>query len=335
MTDSLVLPDNPNTLVVCVARFGDTLLITPVLQALKERWPQGKLTVFAHPARREVLQDLPFIDHLGDITKQRAPWLGHWVGRRFDLALVYGNDVALFRYARRVALNVIGFASENPLCRRSMSIGVPRPTGPTTATAERALLLGPLGVSPKNFHLRYVVSPSEAVAAERLVEQRGWQHKRLIGLQLQSFPSKAYRDWPPDYFAELTTALLVRYTDIQVVLLGGSESSELAAMLAERLGERVTSLAGVFSMRQNAALIARLALYVGVDTGPTHLAGALDVPMVAMYHCFHPGYLLAPQSHSALTVIEHPASKPNRGASMGDIPVALVFRAACAYLDKE
>ena len=64
MTDSLVLPDNPNTLVVCVARFGDTLLITPVLQALKERWPQGKLTVFAHPARREVLQDLPFIDHL-------------------------------------------------------------------------------------------------------------------------------------------------------------------------------------------------------------------------------------------------------------------------------
>ena len=41
-------------------------------------------------------------------------------------------------------------------------------------------------------------------------------------------------------------------------------------------------------MRENAAIMAHLSLYIGVDTGPTHLAGALDIPMVAMYHSYHP-----------------------------------------------
>lgn len=331
LIDSLALGDRPRILVICVARFGDTLLITPTLAALKARWPHCHLTVLAHPARREILAHLPFIDQLDVTTKHRARWRGYWPGRSHDLALVYGEDAALFAYARRVSRAVIGFAGASHLA--SLTHPVARPVVPTPAAEERALLLAPLGIVPADLHLRYAVTPAEAAAADQFIRSTGWQGDRLIGFQLQSFPTKAYRDWPPNYFSELAERLLARYPDIRIVLLGGPESSDLATRLAASLGDRVASLAGVFSMRENAAMIARLALYVGVDTGPTHLAGALDVPMVAMYHCFHPGYLLAPQGHPALTVLEHPAEHPERSASMADISVDTVFAAACQRLE--
>ena len=84
-------------------------------------------------------------------------------------------------------------------------------------------------------------------------------------------------------------------------LLNGAEA------LAKALGSRCHSLAGKLSLRRTLALMAKLDLYVGVDTGPTHLAGALGIPMVAMYHCLHPGRYLAPLEHPRyLGVVEHP-----------------------------
>lgn len=336
MPHSSISCDNPRLLVICVARFGDTLLITPTVAALKERWPNSHLTVMAHPGRVEVLRHLDCIDHLAGITKHRARWLGWWPGRRFDAALIYGEETTLARFARRVARQVIGFAGRNkPAYDAALTIAVARPEQPMLAAAERALLLEPLGVVARSWHLSYVNIARERAEALDFIARRGWKNRRLVGFQLQSFPTKAYRDWPPGHFTELAQRLLVRYPDIQIVLLGGSESQALAVQLAHALGERVDSVAGIFSMRQNAALIAQLALYVGVDTGPTHLAGALDVPMVAMYHCCHPGRFLAPQAHPALTVVEHPAVQISRDASMAEISVDTIFSAACAYLDKK
>ncbi|WP_412478609.1 glycosyltransferase family 9 protein [Azonexus sp. IMCC34839] len=337
MAYPLIPSDSPRILVICVARFGDTLLITPTLAALKQHWPKAHLTVLAHPGRVEVLEHLSFIDKLASITKLRARWSGWALGKRYDLALVYGEEKALARFARRVASHVIGFSGrDNAKYELALTESVPRPGAPMIAAAERSLLLGPLGInSVSNLHLHYVVSAEEAEEAASFIRKSGWGSCRLVGLQLQSFPTKAYRDWPMAHFVELAKKLLDQYHDIQIVLLGGPESCAVADEFQSAFENRVSNVAGRFTMRQNAALISNLALYIGVDTGPTHLAGALDIPMVAMYHCFHPGRFLAPQLHPALTVVDHPASQPSREASMAEIPVETVFAAACAYLDRK
>ncbi|MBI3144315.1 MAG: glycosyltransferase family 9 protein [Pseudogulbenkiania sp.] len=336
MSARLSLPERPRLLVIVVARFGDTLLVTPTLTALKQHWPDAELTVLAHPGRMEVLEHLPYIDHLVPITKQRAVWLGRLpFGQRFDAALVYGGDHALYAYARRVSRQVVAFAAEDAALARCIDHAVPRPRGLMHAVDERALLLQPFGIMPASRHLGYRVSASEAATAEQWVRQQGLKGRRLLGFQLQSFPAKAYRDWPVARFEALAKALFARYPDVQVLLLGGPEGRAAAQELADKLGPRTTCVAGTLTMRQNAALLSRLALYVGVDTGPTHLAGALDVPMVAMYHCFHRGAYLAPQEHPQLTVIEHPCPEDQvqREASMADIALQPVLDAACKQLD--
>ena len=82
-------------------------------------------------------------------------------------------------------------------------------------------------------------------------------------------------------------------------------------------------------------MMQQLDLYIGVDTGPTHLAGALGLPMVALYHCLHPGRYLAPLDHpNFLGVVEHPAAggdcTPTR--TMAEIGVDRVWEQVQAAL---
>jgi len=241
-----ILPDRPRLLVIRVARYGDTMMITPSLAALKRRWPGAHLTVLAHPKRMAVLEGLPAIDRLGTITKHRARWRG-WIARvsgpAFDAAIVYGDDDALFAYARRVSKVVIGIerrAHERP---RPLTHVLPRPDGSRHAYADDTALLSPLGVSVDDLHLRYEVSAAERAAARALIDARGWSGRRLVGFQLQSFPTKAYRDWPAGHFIALGHRLLERHGDVQIVILGGPESRALATRVAAALGPRAASLA--------------------------------------------------------------------------------------------
>ena len=106
------------------------------------------------------------------------------------------------------------------------------------------------------------------------------------------------------------------------------------AAFAQALPGRFTSFAGKLSLRQTAAVLARMQLYIGVDTGPTHLAGALQVPMVALYHCLSPARAFAPLEHPALRTLQLPT--PPEGCStalsLRDIPLSAVVAAATELL---
>ena len=170
------------------------------------------------------------------------------------------------------------------------------------------LLTQALDIEPDGHHLAYEVTQPERAWAVSLLQQQVPAEKRpLIGLQVSSFPTKAYRDWTVRHFAALCEKILFAYPHAHFLLLGGKEESARIRELEKHLGEHVTVMAGKLSLRQTAALVQRLDLYVGVDTGPTHLAGAIGVPMVALYHCHSPGRLYAPLDRDKLQIVEHPA----------------------------
>ena len=109
---------------------------------------------------------------------------------------------------------------------------------------------------------------------------------------------------------------------MRFLLLGDVQSLPSAQRFRDALPERSIMAVGTLALRASAALMAQLDLYVGVDTGPTHIAGALGIPMVALYHPAYPGRNLAPLQNPRCRVIEHPrtGSDPSVDASMADIP---------------
>ena len=78
-------------------------------------------------------------------------------------------------------------------------------------------------------------------------------------------------------------------------------------------------------------------LYIGVDTGPTHLFGALQKPMVVLYHPSLPSALYKPLEAPALYAIDHPRAGPNATSDipMAEISVESVWNAAGAALRGE
>ncbi|WP_340613797.1 glycosyltransferase family 9 protein [Xenorhabdus thailandensis] len=325
-----------NILIINIARFGDTLLITPVIRALKEKWPEANIDIFAHKKTKEILENIELINILKDFSKGKARWCGWFSRRHYDLALVYGQDKSLLQYAKRVANLTVYFADISS--KKSNEYTVAKPGILIPAQQERALLIDLLGVEVSNWRLQYNVSSCEEAYARDFLQRQGIERQLRIGFQLQSFPAKAYRDWPVEYFYELAQRIYRDYPYAHVLLLGSKESEESARMLAEKLGtNRCSSLAGKTTMRQNAAIMSQLNLYVGVDTGTTHLAGALGIPMVALYHSFHPGRFLAPQQHPKLVVIEHPIDyrQATRQDTMSAISVDQVWRSVQNLLENE
>lgn len=328
----------PTFLVINVSRIGDTLLVTPAIRAVAKAHPGAAITFIGHPKRCEVLRHLPFVSAVKGVTKNRAWLLGHWGRPRYDVAIVYGFDLALVKYALRVAARVVAFRQHDPAVNARLYRAVEPPPFQSLHSARVPLLLTrALDIEPDGHRLAYEISARERTWAQSFLEQQLPADKHpLIGLQVASFPTKAYRDWPLRHFAALCEKILSAYAKAHFLLLGGKEELTKIRELEKTLGDHATVVAGKLSLRQTAALMQRLDLYVGVDTGPTHLAGAVGVPMVALYHCYSPGRLLAPLERDKLQAIEHPALDAGGTieSDMAEITVERVWEAVQAMLQQ-
>jgi len=85
--------------------------------------------------------------------------------------------------------------------------------------------------------------------------------------------------WPAERFAALVKAL-----DAPILLIEGPADRESCHLLRRLLaGPEGPALASGLSVPQAAALLTQCKLYVGNDSGLTHLAGALGIPTVAIF----------------------------------------------------
>ena len=105
--------------------------------------------------------------------------------------------------------------------------------------------------------------------------------------------------WPEDRWVEVGRALAERNFD--TVLPWGSEQEQaVAARIAKRVpGARVARPGALDSV---AKLIAGAALVIGVDTGLSHLAAALCVPLVAIFTASEPG-LTGPMGQGPIAIV--------------------------------
>lgn len=329
-------------LYINVSRIGDTLLMTPALRAVSAHWPDARIDVLAHPKRAEVLFHLPFVNRVGTITKLGARLMG-WgpvlSGRKpYDLAFVCNFDAPLIDFALRIAHRVVAFRQKSEALNRRLHRSVEHPASQTVHAVDIQLMLpAAVGVPPAGRALAYQVTAAEASWAQSFLAQSSIADCHpLIGLQVASFPTKSYRDWPLDHFSALCRRIRNAEPAAHFLIFGGGAEAERTDALALELANAATLCAGKLSLRQTAALMNRVDLYVGVDTGPTHMMGAMHRPMVALYHGFSPSRVLGPLDHPFLHAVDHPlADRCTTEATMADISVDHVWKQVERALRKQ
>ena len=305
---ALMMVAKPSFLVINVSRIGDTLFATPALRAIASAFPGCHITALGHPRRAEVMTGLPFVNQVHKISKTIAPWRG-WLGARwYDYALVYGADEPLVSYALRVAKRVVAFRQTNDTLNRRLYRCVEPPSFQSKHAVHYCLeLTAALDIPPAGLRVAYRVLPHETTAAHaRLTSDIPAGATPLIGLQVASFPTKAYRDWPVESFAELADRIRLEWPHAHFLIYGGKGEADRTDWLAQRLGARATVYAGRLSLRQTAAIMSLTDLYVGVDTGPTHIMSAFDIPLVGLYHCLSSSQHTGPLDHPCFYALDHP-----------------------------
>ncbi len=95
----------------------------------------------------------------------------------------------------------------------------------------------------------------------------------------KSAPESNYRAWPIPHWKELINKLC--YGDIQVVMIGGRSEANYFALL-DPLPENICNLVGKTNFPELIGLISGATAVISTDTGPAHIAGAVNTPVYAI-----------------------------------------------------
>lgn len=323
-------------LIINVTRIGDTLFSVPSIRAIAQHYPGAEVTVLAHPNRYELLENLPYVRHVGGITKKTA-WYRGWFGKQYDKAFVWGYDASLICYAARVSKELVAHRQPNETLNKLIDFIVDPPVHKANHVVKQLLTLPQgVGVTTTNYRIDLVLTEAEKSWARQKLDSLGFTAANLsIGFQTTSFHTRPYRDWPIENFRDLANHLSQQYPQARFILFGGRDGLDRNQALAADLGERCISFANQLSLRQTAAIMSCLNTYVGVDTGPTHIMSAFDIPLVGLYHAKSKTHHTGPLQHPQDYCINHPVDEADADETtpMADVTVNQVYKQVCRALE--
>lgn len=293
---------------ILVIRFffiGDVLLTTPLLCALKKRFPHCEITFLTDGVAAEVLTGHFAIDellqcrpvgwkHFSSRKKQRH--IGRLVRalrrRKFDLAINLqpgdrGGLWSVFSGARLRA----GYAREGERMfyyNRTLPFAPKkRPRVEHMMDALRALDIKVSEDSDERL-LRLpsmTISPEESHFAQQFLAEKGWNENAETPLvAIHAGRPNTRKTWPDERFAALADELIHRYS-ARIVWLGAPEETARAAKIQALMTEKARSIstAGKFNLKETGALLQRCRLFIGIDSGPMHIASSVDTPTVSLF----------------------------------------------------
>jgi ADP-heptose:LPS heptosyltransferase len=154
------------------------------------------------------------------------------------------------------------------------------PHDPTRHVADTFVAVArAAGLSPSMARASLVVPDADR---ERLRSLLPAAARPLIVLHPGSGDHFPGRRWPPDRYGELAARLVTRHR-AEIVLTGSASERALVRRVRAHGPAGATDLCGCLDTGLLLALLARADLVVSNDTGPVHLADALDTPVVALY----------------------------------------------------
>lgn len=278
-------------LVVQTGKIGDFVCTTPLFRALRAHYPAARIVLALHPVNSVLARQLPFFDELleipsGTLSGWRHKW--RWVAevRRLnpDLALCCSGGaawpfiLAMAGVPRRLGVTPNFLGRSSRFAQRLWTEAVVHDGGRLIGSTY-ARLLALLGVDA--VALDKVVGHPAAAEAKVEAFLAGQGGRRLAGLAISS--ANKLKELGEEKLIGICRRLLVAAPDLSIVLLGGPGDRAAAAALGAGLdASRLVDSCGVFSLDEVPALLQRLDVFIGVDSGLTYMADALDIPLVSL-----------------------------------------------------
>jgi len=272
-------------LVVRPDRIGDVVLSTPVYHTLKDSFPGSFIGALVSPGTRPLLEMNPHVDLiLTDSSTQHDFWekVREIRSHKFDTALLlmptqrHAYMMFLAGIPQRVGVGHILYEI------LTMMKGVSRRNYiPLRHESDYMLdLARKIGATAVWTRPEVFLSPDEKETAREYLRSKGiTSDGKIVGIHPGSGHSAP--NWTIDRYVELANRLVD--SGMQVVITGDRMEYDLAAAFGRNGNPDLKNTIGELSLRQLAAVISRLDLFISGSTGPMHIAAALGIKTVSMF----------------------------------------------------
>ena len=273
--------DSPRKiLIVRMSSIGDIVLTTPVIRALRLRFPDAQIDFLVKSQFASLPENNPNISNI--IPFDSGSGFGGLLKLRNRLATEkYDWLIDLHRSLRSRFLSAFcGFSLKTTynkqLVNRFMLIRFKKnfykEVKPVYLRYFEAL---------KPFHIEYDGNGTEIFISE--YDFSGINPGIIDEKTVVLCPGAAHanKQWLPERFAQLAVEL--NQSGYKVVLLGGKKEKQLCEQIKELSNADIQILAGETSLRQSAAALSKAKAVVANDSGMMHLAQAVKTPVVAIY----------------------------------------------------
>ncbi|MFI4874656.1 MAG: glycosyltransferase family 9 protein [Blastopirellula sp. JB062] len=279
--------DSPRILIVRLSALGDAILTLPLLCALRDKFPHAEITWLSEPIAAQILAGHPCLDHL--ITAGKG-WL-----KRPSEALSLRRRLRAARLD--IAFDVQGLTKSAAAAwlsgaprRITFARGQARELAPNLATelisprqphvVHRYLELGQ-AVSIHSPAIEYRLPIDETARGEVAAIRRGLDRAGNFAV-LNPGAGWFSKTWMPQRFAEVAQHLEKQYQLPSLVTWGNQREADWAEEIAQ-MSNGAAIATPKLSLPQLKELYRSASLFVGCDTGPLHLAAAVDTPCIALF----------------------------------------------------
>jgi heptosyltransferase II len=278
---------------------GDAVISIPAMREIRRIFPQAHISLLVRPWVRDIYSAVEFVDEILEYDKdsRHRGWTGFrrlvldLKRREFDMAILLQNafEAALIAWCARIPIR-IGYARD----RRSWFLTNACRIDPAVRRVHQAYyylgILSEMGWIERRLWersdyplpIRITVRNSDMESAANLLCAAGIDNREMIvGINPGAFYGPAKR-WFPERYAAVADSLAKQH-NARIVLFGSASDVSVVKEVAAKMTCRPVILTGRTTLGELMALIKRCRLLITNDSGPMHLAAALDVPQLAIF----------------------------------------------------
>jgi heptosyltransferase-2 len=270
---------------------GDLVMATPVLSDLRKAYPKAHITAMCRTPISDLLREDQDIDELFCFNKtnrfsrrsDKHDIIEKLKHGKYDLGvlLTHSFSSAWWFWLGKVKRR-LGYKGNGRGILLTDKIALPKNVHEQHLVETYKMLLNPLGIPTSTSKPRLFLTEKELHDARTLLKQLGITPEHaLIGIN----PGAAYgsaKCWLPERFKEVTKRLL-KLERVKIIYFGDQSSMPLVKEICQDLPSPVINLAGLTSLRELACLIKLCKVLLTNDSGPMHIAAAVQTPLVALF----------------------------------------------------
>ena len=282
-------------LVIKLRYLGDVLLTTPVFDALRSRFPSAFIAALVNKGTEDMLTGNPAINKiftlerdpkfLPDLQKQ-IRLISEIRNCKFDLALdlMWNDRAAVFAWLSGARRRWSYKTERKKGLHRSLLFTDLITPEPRLHIIERHLEIAKaLGcfILPAKPSLYW--SPQDQKVCEDVLHSHGISGN-LPFVVLHPSSNAHHKVWTVEGYAALCDDLLEKRA-IRTILICGKDEEELRMnrAICALAKSRPLNLGSQLTLKQSAVLLSRAILFIGIDSGPMHMATAVNTPVVAIF----------------------------------------------------